>query len=71
MAKRQGGRRGSKRSAKHHKAVHWIAKAHLHKGTYGHVTPAKLERDEHSSNVTTRRRAFLADTLTHMHHHHG
>jgi|ERR1051326_1869000 hypothetical protein len=32
------------------------------------IPEKKLEKAEHSKNPTTRKRAFLAETLKHMHH---
>lgn len=38
----------------------------------GEKIPAKkLEKAAHSSNPTTRKRAVLAETLSHMNRHHG
>lgn len=35
------------------------------------IPERKLEKAEHSSNPTTRKRAVLAETLKHMNRHHG
>lgn len=57
--------------------ANWIAGAVRHKGALhrelgvkqGEKIPAaKIEAATHSDNPTERKRAFLAETLAHMHH---
>ena len=57
----------------------WISGAIKHPGALhkslgvpeGEKIPAKkMEKAEHSSNPTTRKRAALAETLSHMNHRH-
>lgn len=54
----------------------WIKSAIKHKGafsayaTHMHLPMSKaIAKGSHSRNPTTRRRAILARTLRHMHHH--